>query len=157
MVFLCCRTLGISEEDSQDVANETFWAAYKGINSFRDHAALSTWLWSIAYRRGVSYLRRHHRPLAPLAASADQLPAGDPPPWAALEAAEQADELWRQVRRLPPLWALCILLFYREDKTVAEIAAIMRLPENTVKTYLFRGRQRLKQVLAAPLETQPCR
>jgi DNA-directed RNA polymerase specialized sigma24 family protein len=42
-----------------------------------------------------------------------------------------------------------VILYYREQKCIDDIAKIMRARKNTVKTYLFRGRQRLKETLAA--------
>jgi RNA polymerase sigma-70 factor (ECF subfamily) len=42
---------------------------------------------------------------------------------------------------------MAVILYYREEKGIADIAKIMRARENTVKTYLFRGRERLKQML----------
>ncbi|GAG10498.1 unnamed protein product [marine sediment metagenome] len=40
------------------------------------------------------------------------------------------------------------MLFYREEKSISEIAKIMKKRKNTVKTYLFRGRGKLKEFLA---------
>jgi len=44
MVFLCCRTLGLREDEIEDAASETFMAAYKGISRYRGQAKLGTWL-----------------------------------------------------------------------------------------------------------------
>ena len=70
-----------------------------------------------------------------------------PSPLAEMEQAEQTTALWQAVQRLPRLWALVIILFYREEKSTAEIAEIIQAPQNTVKTYLSRGRQCLKEIL----------
>jgi DNA-directed RNA polymerase specialized sigma24 family protein len=43
---------------------------------------------------------------------------------------------------------MAIILYYREEKSIIDIAKIMRTKENTIKTYLFRARQRLKKALA---------
>ena len=67
---------------------------------------------------------------------------------ATVETKEQAELVWRAVKQLPPLWAVAIVLFYREKKSISELAKIMRKRENTVKTYLFRGRRKLKELLA---------
>ena len=52
-VFLCCRRLGLRDDEAEDVASETFMAAYTGLQRYREQAELSTWLWSIAYRRAT--------------------------------------------------------------------------------------------------------
>ena len=60
-VFMCCRTLGLREDDVEDVASETFLAAYRSIRRYRGQAELGTWLWKIAYHRAVSHLRKYGR------------------------------------------------------------------------------------------------
>jgi len=71
----------------------------------------------------------------------------DPGVGAVLENDEQADRIWTAVQQLPENWAAIIVLFYREDKTIAQIAEILEIPANTVKTYLDRGRKKLYQLL----------
>lgn len=150
MVFLCCRTLGLREDEIEDVASETFLAAYKGLRQYGGKAQLSTWLWAIAYRQAVSYLRknRRHRQLE---AEPENLIAGsrEQEPTAAIQGKEIEKIVWQAVEQLPRLWKMAIILHYREGKGIADIAKIMRTMENTIKTYLFRGREMLKKILAA--------
>ena len=149
MVFLCCRTLGLREDEIEDVASETFMAAYKGIRRYRGQAELGTWLWRIAYRQGINYLRKNRRENQLLAEQDEQLAnSRNIQALAGLESKEQAELVWEAVERLPRLWAMATVLFYREEKNIKEIAKIMRVRQNTVKTYLFRGRKRLKELLA---------
>jgi len=150
-VFLCCRRLGLREDEAEDVASETFLAAYNGLSRYSGRAELSTWLWSIAYRRAVSYLRKNRRQWQ-LEAEPDesrQVGSGkEQEPAAAIQSKETEKIVWEAVERLPKLWAMAIILYYREEKSIIEIAKIMRTKENTIKTYLFRARQRLKKALA---------
>jgi RNA polymerase sigma-70 factor (ECF subfamily) len=148
-VFLCCRTLGLSETEAQDVASETFLTAYEKIGTFSGKSKLSTWLWKVAYYKGINYLRKNRRRKELLSGLSGQLAeARIEQVSAALESKEQADAVWRAVGRLPKLWALAIVLFYRQEKTIKEIAKIMNKRQNTVKTYLFKGRKRLKERLS---------
>ena len=150
-VFLCCRRLGLTEDEAEDVASETFMAAYKGLQRYRGRSELSTWLWSIAYRRAVSYLRKNRKHLQ-LEAEPDEFrQAGSNKqqgPAEAIQGEEIEKIVWNAVERLPRLWAMAIILYYREEKSIIEIAKIMQTKENTIKTYLFRSRQRLKKALA---------
>jgi len=150
-VFLCCRRLGLREDEAEDVASETFLAAYNGISRYSGRAELSTWLWSIAYRRAVSYLRKNRKQWR-LEAGLDesrQVGSGEEQePAAAIQGKETEKIVWEAVERLPRLWAMAIILYYREEKSIIDIAKIMRTKENTIKTYLFRARQRLKKALA---------
>ena len=123
-------------------------AAYKGIRRYTGRSKLSTWLWGIAYRQGVNYLRKSRR--EPRVFEERQAPPDESArieASAGLEDAEQAEVVWRAVGRLPGMWAMATVLFYREEKEVKEIAKIMRVRQNTVKTYLFRGRKKLKELL----------
>jgi RNA polymerase sigma factor (sigma-70 family) len=149
-VFMCCRMLGLREDDVEDVASETFMAAYRSISRYRGQAELGTWLWKIAYHKAVSHLRKYGRTGQLFDENIKRLvDIRRRPSLQVLEDAEQAESVWQAVKRLPKLWAVAILLFYREEKSVAEIAKIMKKRENTVKTFLFRGRKKLKELLAA--------
>ncbi|MHC4457482.1 MAG: RNA polymerase sigma factor [Planctomycetota bacterium] len=148
-VFLCCRTLGLRTDEAEDVASETFLAAYKGIKQYRGQAKLSTWLWRIAYRQAVNYLRKKGKQqqllVEPEGKAADNRTAEM---LAEIERKERAEFVWQAVERLPRIWAVAIVLFYREEKSIMEVAKIMKKRKNTIKTYLFRGRKRLKELLA---------
>jgi RNA polymerase sigma-70 factor (ECF subfamily) len=150
-VFFCCRKLGLREDEAEDVASETFLAAYNGLSRYSGRAELSTWLWSIAYRRAVSYLRKNRKQWQ-LEAEPDefrQVGSGkEQEPAAAIQGKETEKIVWEAVEQLPRLWAMAIILYYREQKSIIEIAKIMQAKENTIKTYLFRARQRLKKALA---------
>jgi len=148
-VFLCCRRLGLREDEVEDVASETFLAAYNGLSRYSGRAELSTWLWSIAYRQAVSYLRKNRRQWQLEAEPDEQIANGEEKePAAAMQGKETEKIVWEAVERLPKLWAMAIILYYREEKNIIDIAKIMRTNENTIKTYLFRARQRLKKALA---------
>ncbi len=152
MVFLCCRRLGLREDEIEDVASEIFLAAYKGLKGYRGKAELGTWLWSIAYRQAVSYLRKNRRHLQLEDEFQNELAGSEhDEPIVVTQDKEQTKIIWEAVERLPRLWALSIILHYREEKSVVDIAKIMRIKKNTVKTYLFRGRERLKQMITATL------
>jgi len=150
-VFLCCRSLGLRQDEAEDVASETFLAAYQQLRRYSGQAQLSTWLWSIAYRQAVNYLRKNRRKWQLLAEPSEQVTDSEQGPMSAAQSSEEAEIVWAAVERLPRLWAMAVILHYREEKSVAEIAKIMKARKNTVKTYLFRGRERLKQLLAAAL------
>ena len=132
-VFLCCRRLGLSEDEAEDVASETFLAAYKAIGRYSGRSELSTWLWSIAYRQGINYLRKNRKewqletePVEQISDSKEQGPTE------AVQSRETEEIVWEAVERLPRLWAMAVILHYREEKSVVDIAKIMQIKENTV-------------------------
>jgi RNA polymerase sigma factor (sigma-70 family) len=150
-VFLCCRRLGLREDEVEDVASETFLAAYNGIKRYKGRAELSTWLWGIAYRQAISYLRKNRRHRQLEAEPSGPRPLGSrivQEPEAALQGRETEKIVWEAVERLPRLWAMATILYYREEKSIIDIAKIMQAKENTIKTYLFRARRMLKESLS---------
>ncbi|HUW18587.1 MAG TPA: sigma-70 family RNA polymerase sigma factor [Sedimentisphaerales bacterium] len=148
-VFLCCRTLGLAEDQAEDVASDTFLAAYKMIAKYRGQADLGTWLWTIAYRQGINYLRKNGR-FPELICEQSPTPVGrqEDTPTAAAYSKEQQELVWAAVKQLPTLWATAVILHYRQEKSLKDIALIMKTKQNTVKTYLFRARKMLQQLLA---------
>ena len=154
MVFLCCKTLGLNETEAHDVASETFLAAYQNISKFQAKSKLSTWLWKIAYHKAVDYIRKNNREQSLADEPDEQLADKKIAQVAAeLENKEHSQIVWDAVRSLPGDWALAIMLFYRENKTITEISKIMKKRKGTVKTYLFRGRKRLKKLLEKYIES----
>jgi len=151
-VFLCCRTLGLRNDEAEDVAGETFLAAYKALSRYKGQAELSTWLWRIAYHKGISFIRKKGRRIELLTEFSERfVDEKNGRPGAGIEAEEQAEVVWTAVKCLPRLWAVAVVLFYRQGKSVKEIAGIMRKRENTIKTYLFRARKELKKILVGIL------
>lgn len=144
MVFACCKAAGLGPEDSEDAASETFMAVYRSIHKFDGKSKLSSWLWTIAYRKALDIrskkrpITSHNEEFLKSALSLDDSAVGS-----ALETEEQSDRIWEAVQQLPEDWAAAIVLFYREDKNISEIAGILDIPANTIKTYLDRGRKKL--------------
>jgi RNA polymerase sigma-70 factor (ECF subfamily) len=147
-VFLCCRSLGLSESEAEDAANETFLAAYRGIKRYNGKSSLGTWLWRIAYRQAVNCLRQKQRWNDILNRVEGEFVEDEGcNTIEILEQREKAEIVWQKVSQLPELWSVAIMLFYREEKSIAEIARIMNVNKNTVKTYLFRGKKKLGMIL----------
>lgn len=144
MVFACCRSTGLSGADVEDAASETFLAAYRSIHRFKGQSKLSSWLWTIAYRKAVNIYRKNREKEALSDTMVDTVAAES---INSTESTEQSEIIWQAVQKLPENWAPAIVLFYREEKPVAEIAEILNIPANTVKTYLGRGRKKLYELL----------
>lgn len=144
MVFACCRTAGLGPEDIEDAAGETFLAAFRSIHRFKGQSKLSSWLWTIAYRKALDIQRKSgsqvsfNKDVLTTTAISQDTATED-----ALDTRERSDVIWAAVQQLPKNWAAAVVLFYREEKTIKEIAQILHIPANTVKTYLDRGRKKL--------------
>jgi RNA polymerase sigma-70 factor (ECF subfamily) len=147
-VFLCCRTLGLNTAEAEDVASETFLAAYQGIGKYIGRAKLSTWLWKITYNKAISYIRQKIRrqKLQEKLQKHYKEETSDAT-WSGNE-----EIVWDAVQKLPQDQAIAIVLYYRQEKNVKEIASIMKKGQNTVKVYMFRGREKLKELLGDKIE-----
>jgi RNA polymerase sigma factor (sigma-70 family) len=153
MVFACCRSMGLREDEIEDVASEAFIAAYQSIKNYNGQSKLSSWLWKIAYHKSLDYRKKMQNKAIPAADSIDTLAAGASSPEMHLSAQEQNAAIWEAVQRLSHPQAAVIVLYYREGKSIEEVGRILEIPENTVKTYLHRGRKELYSRLQSVWET----
>jgi len=146
------------EADAEDVAQETFLAAWRALATFRGEALFSTWLHRIAVARALNHLDRAaektRRASAPLVrgdgAEIDVGPewgaeAEARSPLAALEAEELRRRLLDCFRALPGPWRVVLALRDAEELPYEEIAARADLALGTVRSRLARARLRLKE------------
>jgi RNA polymerase sigma-70 factor (ECF subfamily) len=138
-----CRDRGTAE----DMAQEAFLKAYRSLASFRGDSAFSTWLTAIALNSYRSRLRAEGPPLVGLdSARAFGIEAGVQ---RELEAHERAEAVRRAVLTLPARYREPIVLFYLQEKDMAETARVLGIAEGTLKSRLYRGRDLLKRRCSA--------
>jgi RNA polymerase sigma-70 factor (ECF subfamily) len=167
--------LGGDPEEVQDAEQEVLLAMYRRLGSFRFQSSLRTFLYSLARNRAVDHLRRQRRHARTkeraraLGVTGGSAHGGSAPGW--VDAArpggpsgsrgpldygdplgqvlmrERTDALWRAFASLPDGQRQLLLMKEVEGFSVDEIAAVMSLPEGTVKSRLHRGRARLARIL----------
>lgn len=122
---------------AEELAQETFLAVLRGAEKYEPRATFRTYLYSIAFRQISGEWRRAKRE----AAAAESEPA---------TASEPAEVLWlrRAVEQLAPAHQEVLLMREYEELSYLEIAAVLRVPLNTVRTRLFRARMELKSLLS---------
>lgn len=125
-----------SEEDVADVMQETVLSVYEHIQELKSVSYFKTWMTRILINHCKDLLRQQKRYLV-----SGQLPENTQ------EAPESDREFYRLVGELPEDYRAVFLLYYGEGFHTREIAWILDMNENTVKSKLRRGRDRLKQVL----------
>lgn len=134
-----------SAEVAEDVAQEAFVRAWRGLPAFRGDARFSTWLYRIVARRSfdaaatLKALRERETGIE----AADDVAAGGVRDDRA-ERAALRERLERLIARLPEEQRASITLFYYQDRSVDEVARILGLPPGTVKTHLHRARAALR-------------
>jgi RNA polymerase sigma-70 factor (ECF subfamily) len=147
-------------ELAEDLAQETFVKALNAIESYRPEFKFSSWIFKIANNAAIDHLRRREldtlslegSPHAetPEAVEATALQIGDrqESPLDAVEARELGGQIEQAIGQLRPEYRSCILLRHVEGRAYEEIAEILNLPLGTVKTYIHRARNELRQALA---------
>lgn len=129
-------------ERAIDLTQEVFYRAIRGLPRFRGESTPRTWLYRITLNEAR---RRRRRPATVrLEAAATQ---ADPTALTAEAALGHldAERLHALITRLPLREREAIVLHYLQGLDVKETAATLGAPENTVKTWLFRGRARLRE------------
>jgi RNA polymerase sigma-70 factor (ECF subfamily) len=144
------RMLGPSA-DAEDIAQDTFVAAYKALARFQADAKFSTWLYRIAVNKCKDAMRAR-RPTVPLGredASGDMWEAMDEqtPHWE-LEQVELAWELDRGIHALPDIYRESFVLRHIEGLDYDEMSAILGVHRDTLKMRVYKARLLLSQALA---------
>jgi RNA polymerase sigma-70 factor (ECF subfamily) len=140
------RLLG-NEAVAEDLTSEVFLSVWQQASRFQARSTLSTWLLAIARNKAMTELRRrrdvsddgNHNEIAD--------PAADPEVTYALKHREAI--LRKCLTRLSREHREIIDLVYYHEKSVQEVAQIMGIPRNTVKTRMFYARKKLSKLLEA--------
>jgi len=143
-----------NETDAGDIAEETFVRVYQNRARFKAEHKFSTWLYTIATNLARDLQRRRARhPSQSLDAARPEtghdlqeiLPDQRPDPGQALEAAERVAAVRQAVAALPEDLRLPLVLAEYEEKSHAEIAAILNCSAKAVEMRIYRARQQLRQ------------
>ena len=137
-VWNLCLTLLRNPADAEDAVQETFLRLLRQGSAPDSEAQLRAWLIVTARNVCRDELRRFRRRELPLDEAAN---AASPPP--------ELDETLLAVRSLPERYRVPIYLFYYEELTCAQIAALLRRRDSTVRSDLRRGRERLRKLLGS--------
>jgi RNA polymerase sigma-70 factor (ECF subfamily) len=141
---------------ADDVTQDAFVRAYMHIDQFDDERPVYPWLATIAVRLSQNWLHRQARTTKRegTALEAAPEPAADAQALNSLIATERDQKIWRAVAALPSGERTAVILFYREELTVRDIAHALGVTIGTVKTLLFRARRHLRDRLQAATASQ---
>ena len=141
MAWRYCRDHGQAE----DLAQDAFVRAFRGLRHWRGDAAFSTWLFAITANVCRSHLKRAHPREVPLDADV-AAPPGRPAGATAVEAA-----VHRAVGALPPKYREAVEAYYFMERDLAEAARCLQVPDGTLKARLHRARALLRSRLSGIL------
>jgi RNA polymerase sigma-70 factor, ECF subfamily len=130
-------------EDAEDAAQEAFTRAFHSFSQLRDRASFRAWIvkttWRVAITKYRERRRRGGRELE------IQVEAVSPE---SADVGERAGRLWRAIDTLPEKLRITVVLAGIEGHNMREVAALLGVPEGTVKRRLFDARQMLKERLS---------
>jgi RNA polymerase sigma-70 factor (ECF subfamily) len=147
-VFRFVIRLVRNESTAEDLISEVFLDVWRQADRFEGRSAVTTWLLSIARFKALSALRRRpDEELDEETAGAIEDPSDDPD--VALEKKDKGVIIRKCLTGLSAEHREIIDLVYYHEKSVEEVAEIVGIPENTVKTRMFYARKKLAELLKA--------
>ena len=134
--------------EAEDLLQDAFLRAYRGLSTYRSAWTVRTWLFTIARRVCIDSGRRRR----PTLLEFDEICGGEPEASDVASAKEERRTLWTEARRLlseteqTSLW-----LHYVEEMPISEVAAVIGRSPTATKVMMFRARRTLAEHLPAAL------
>jgi RNA polymerase sigma-70 factor (ECF subfamily) len=154
-IYRAARAILRDDGEAEDVMQDAYVRAYAHLHEFEGRARFSTWLTRIAVHEALARLRRGRR-LQPIDEQNQEtqtmLTAPRFSPEEHASDAETRTVLEKAIDALPDEFRSVFLLRAVEEMTGAETAECLGIPEETVKTRMFRARARLQETVLAALE-----
>ena len=126
---------------ADDISQDALVRAYVSSGSFLGRSKFKTWLFRIAYNCYIDNFRKK----TPVRVDSESYEAQSIPSGDSADSRFRYQQLYQALDRIPEKEKTAIVLFYFEDKSIKEIAAIMDMPIGTVKYSLSVGRNHLKE------------
>lgn len=153
-------------EDAADLTQEAFIRLFRALPQYQGESRFTTWLYRLVVNLGRDELRRRGRQVPVLVPHDAQEEEADPlstiadtDRWSNPETVLETHETARRVRQalahLEEHYRLVLTLYYFEDMKYTDIAEILGVPLNTVKSHIRRGKERLAALVAAQEEEHP--
>ena len=136
LLYLCCG----NKEEADDIAQDALMKAYLSSVGYQEKGRFRSWLFKIAHNTFLN-----HRASLRYTESIEE--ARELVSSTAADASFEHQDLYLDLRTLPPKERSAITLFYLNGYTIKEIAAITEASEDAVKKQLSRGRDKLRQEL----------
>jgi RNA polymerase sigma factor (sigma-70 family) len=136
------RLIGVAE-DREELCQDAFLKVYEKLGEFNFQSKLSTWIATIAYRHAINHLRKKKIEVQDIHNEAPFISVDDPAE--RLEDQDLNDIVTKLIGQLPVQYRAVLTLYHLDGMSYPEIGEITGMPEGTVKSYLFRARNLLKE------------
>ena len=135
-----------NEAVAEELANEVFLDVWRQAGRFESRSAVSTWLMAIARNKAISHLRKKkEQPLDE--DSARLIPDEQDTPETSAQKTDKGMAIRHAIDQLSPDHKAVIDLAYYHELSVREVAKVLDIPANTVKTRMFHARKKLAEKL----------
>ncbi len=134
----------------EEVAQETFWQAWRQRNQLRDHARLAPWLCGIARNLSLQMIKNETR--QPHSGNFVDVDSGNADLASQSISAEERSLVWEALAEIPENYREALVLYYREGHAVADVARALEISTDAVKQRMSRGRDMLREQLATKIE-----
>jgi RNA polymerase sigma factor (sigma-70 family) len=156
--FICAITFSATGdvEKSEELAQEAFMSAWKDLAQLKDLTKFRSWIGSITRNVIINSFRSQKRDLISKSASMDQIEdvgIKDSGPVETAIAKERQAVVRQAIQQIPEKYREPLVLFYRQQQSVKEVAEQLELSEAVVRQRLSRGRKLLREQVAAMVET----
>ena len=131
---------------AEDVTMEVFWDVWRGAGKFAGQSAVRTWLFAIARNKAVSALRKR-RDAQLDDEYAERISDDADTPETVSQKSSKASALRECIKTLSDKHREIIDLVYYQEMSVKDVAGVLEIPENTVKTRMFHARKQLSAEL----------
>jgi len=169
-VYSITMSLMHNPADASDMTQEAFVRLMRSLGTYRGETKFTTWLYRLVTNICLDGLRRRGRTVDSLdepmttQAGEDAQTAGErladndrwTHPEEEVELRESATEVRAALGRLPSAQRVALTMHYFEEMRYEDIADVMGLPLNTVKSHIRRGKERLGLLLSNPVQEQSC-
>jgi RNA polymerase sigma-70 factor (ECF subfamily) len=161
LLFRTVRSILKSDADTEDAVQDAYLSAWRALGSFRGDAKLSSWLVRIALNEAFKRVRRRASNVVTFGVAPD---SGEEQAEVAMEAnddqrpdmAASRGEMRRlmesRIDQLPDQFRTVFMLRAVEEMPVEEVAALLGIPETTVRTRFFRARAQLRESLSRDMD-----
>jgi RNA polymerase sigma-70 factor (ECF subfamily) len=132
---------------AEELLNEVFLSVWQGAHRYEGRSEPMTWMLSIAHNKTVSALRKKTEVLGIDDEIANNLVATEDTPDVAAQKHDKSAKIRACMLDLSPDHRAILDLVYYQEQSIAEVAEVLDIPENTVKTRMFYARKKLSELL----------
>lgn len=147
LISYCARTLRDDVAQAADIVDDALFDVWRSAGKFAGKSKVSTWIYSITRNKMISWLRKTREVTLDDERMMLEMADTAATPEETREQEDMKQQLVRMMNHLTDEHRAVLRLTYFEDKSVKEVAAILDISDNTVKTRMFYARKRLGQML----------